>query len=118
MLLICRDGSYGSNGVLCAIDSQPATLSDLSLRMTMKLFAELIAAQLDAEADREHLAESESRFRTLFEQSPLAIHICDPTGQTLTVNPAFERAFGVSADAMRAYNVLNDPQPHANPDYS
>ena len=67
--------------------------------------------------ERAHLAElheSEARFRALFEQSPLLIHIFDPAGQTVTVNPALQRAFGVSAQALRAYNVLQDPQPHRN----
>ena len=54
--------------------------------------------------------ESEARFRALFEQSPLMVHIFDRSGQTLAVNPALERTFGVSADVMRGYNVFQDPQ--------
>ena len=53
---------------------------------------------------------SEARFRALFEQSPLMVHILDSQGQTLAVNPALERTFGVSAAAMRGYNVFQDPQ--------
>ncbi len=67
--------------------------------------------------ERAHLAdlqESEARFRALFEQSPLLIHVFDPAGQTITVNPALERAFGVPAEALRSYNVLGDPQPRQN----
>ena len=67
--------------------------------------------------ERAHLAElheSEARFRALFEQSPLLIHVFDPAGQTIAVNPALERAFGVPAQALRTYNVLQDPQPRQN----
>ena len=54
--------------------------------------------------------DSEARFRALFEQSPLMVHIFDTKGQTIAVNPALERNFGVPAEAMRSYNVLKDPQ--------
>ena len=60
------------------------------------------------------LTAAESRYRALFEQSPLVIHVFDPEGNTVEVNPAFERAFGVPAEAARGYNVLRDPQPKAN----
>ncbi|MFN4142144.1 PAS domain S-box protein [Aestuariivirga sp.] len=59
--------------------------------------------------------ESESRFRALFEQSPLMVHVLDGKGQTIAVNPALERTFGVSAEAMRRYNVFQDPQLQSGP---
>lgn len=59
--------------------------------------------------------ESEARFRALFEQSPLMVHIFDARGQTVAVNPALERNFGVSAEALRNYNVFEDPQLQAPP---
>ena len=78
----------------------------------------LVAAVLvGRRRERTHLAElqdSEARFRALFEQSPLLIHVFDPAGQTVTVNPALQRAVGVPAEALRAYNVLQDQQPHRN----
>ena len=61
---------------------------------------------------------SEARFRALFEQSPLMVHIFDRSGQTLAVNPALERTFGVSADAMLGYNVYRDPQLQGSPVHS
>ena len=76
--------------------------------------AALLVGRRRESAHLAELHESEARFRALFEQSPLLIHVFDPAGQTVTVNPALERAFGVSAQALRAYNVLGDPQPHQN----
>ncbi len=77
----------------------------------------VVALLVGRKRERAHLAElqdSEARFRALFEQSPLLIHVFDPAGQTITVNPALERAFGVPAQALRTYNVLQDPQPRQN----
>ncbi|WP_421693513.1 PAS domain-containing sensor histidine kinase [Aestuariivirga sp.] len=53
--------------------------------------------------------DSDARFRALFEQSPLMVHVFDTSGQTIAVNPALERNFGVSAEAMRQYNIFHDP---------
>ncbi len=77
----------------------------------------VVALLVGRKRERTHLAElqdSEARFRALFEQSPLLIHVFDPAGQTITVNPALQRAVGVPAQALRAFNVLQDPQPHQN----
>ncbi len=54
--------------------------------------------------------ESEARFKALFEQSPLMVHIFDRQGQTVAVNPALQRNFGVTAEQMRGYNIFKDPQ--------
>ena len=59
--------------------------------------------------------DSEARFRALFAQSPLMVHVFDPSGQTIAVNPALERNFGVSAETMRHYNIFRDPQLQSEP---
>lgn len=56
------------------------------------------------------LEMSEARFRQMFEQSPLGIQIFSPDGQTLRVNQAWERLWGVTLDQIPGYNVLEDPQ--------
>lgn len=56
------------------------------------------------------LRQSEARFRGLFEQSPLLIHIFDPLGNSITVNPVLERAFRIKAEDLSRYNILTDPQ--------
>ncbi|MBH9552927.1 bacteriohemerythrin [Inhella gelatinilytica] len=56
------------------------------------------------------LRESEARFRTLVDQSPLGIQILGPDGFTRRVNAAWERIWGVPFEALAAYNVLEDAQ--------
>jgi diguanylate cyclase (GGDEF)-like protein/PAS domain S-box-containing protein len=56
------------------------------------------------------LRESEHRFRSLVEQSPFSIQVFAPNGQTLQVNPAWERLWGVKAERLAGYNILQDRQ--------
>jgi len=56
------------------------------------------------------LQDSETRFRTLIEQSPLAIQVIAPDGKTLRVNSAWEKLWGVLFEAVADYNVLQDQQ--------
>ncbi|CAK0779433.1 two-component system, sensor histidine kinase [Gammaproteobacteria bacterium] len=56
------------------------------------------------------LQESELRYRTLAESSPLAIQIFSPEGETLRVNQAWEKMWGVPFAALSHYNVLKDDQ--------
>ena len=56
------------------------------------------------------LQDSEIRFRTLIEQSPLAIQIVGRDGQTLRVNQAWETLWGVSFADLVHYNMREDRQ--------
>ncbi len=58
----------------------------------------------------EALRASESRFRSLVEQSPLSIQILSPDGRTLRVNRAWEELFGATVDDLADYNLLEDQQ--------
>jgi PAS domain S-box-containing protein len=55
------------------------------------------------------LRESEDLFRSLVEQSPLAIQILSPDGFTLQVNQAWRTLWGI-VDPLPAYNILEDSQ--------
>ena len=56
------------------------------------------------------LRESEERYRSFIEQSPLCIHILSPDGRTLQVNRAWEELWGVTLDDIAGYNLLEDQQ--------
>lgn len=56
------------------------------------------------------LSESEKRYRTLIEQSPLSIQILSPDGMTRQVNKAWETLWGANLDLLKDYNMLNDEQ--------
>jgi PAS domain S-box-containing protein len=56
------------------------------------------------------LQESEERFRTLVEQSPFSTQILAPDGQTIQVNRAWEKLWGLTLDQLPEYNMLLDQQ--------
>jgi diguanylate cyclase (GGDEF)-like protein/PAS domain S-box-containing protein len=58
----------------------------------------------------EELRISEARFRSFFEQSTLSMQTFAPDGQSLEVNRAWERLWGIKSDDVRYYNVLEDSQ--------
>lgn len=58
----------------------------------------------------EAVAESERRFRTLVEQSPLGIEIFAPAGHVLVANHAWEKIWGSGRSQLAGYNVLADQQ--------
>ena len=55
------------------------------------------------------LSASESRFRGLFEQSQLPIHLAAPDGQTIAANQAYRELWGIDPDDLRNHNVLERP---------
>lgn len=56
------------------------------------------------------LRVSESRFRAIFEQSPLSTQILAPDGRTVRVNPAWQALWGSTMKDLGDYNILADPQ--------
>ena len=60
-------------------------------------------------ADRA-LRASEARFRDLFEQFPHSVQILSPEGDTLQVNPAFDRLWALPMEELAHYNPLRDPR--------
>ena len=67
-------------------------------------------ARAAAESAATNLRQSEVRFRTLIEQSPLSTQIFSPEGRTIQVNRAWEQLWGVTLEALGDYNILQDPQ--------
>ncbi len=53
-------------------------------------------------------------FRALFEQSPLSVQVLSPVGETVAVNAAWERLWGITLVDLPGYNILEDPQLAAN----
>lgn len=53
---------------------------------------------------------SETRFRTIFEQSPLSMQLLTPSGRTLQVNRAWEGLFGLGMPAVTNYVMTEDQQ--------
>lgn len=49
-------------------------------------------------------------YRTLMDQSLLALQVVNPDGVTVRVNPAWEKLWGVPLSALEGYNTLQDRQ--------
>ncbi len=64
----------------------------------------------ERELMQRRLQDSETRFRTLMEQAPLAIQVVRPDGRVLRVNRAWERLWGVTLEDLAGYNLLADRQ--------
>jgi PAS domain S-box-containing protein len=60
------------------------------------------------------LRVSESRFRSLVEQSVLSTQVLDPGGRTVLVNRAWERLWGTTLEQLGDYDILADPQLEAH----
>ncbi len=58
----------------------------------------------------EALRVSEARFRLMVEQNPLSLQIFSPDGETLKVNAAWEKLWGVNMAMLGRYNILEDRQ--------
>ncbi|WP_329140558.1 EAL domain-containing protein [Streptomyces sp. NBC_01476] len=75
-----------------------AALRERTLAEQESLSRAALAAQADAERA---LAESEARFRAVFEGAAIGIGIADTEGRVLEINDALARMFGGQAHAMR-----------------
>ncbi len=67
-------------------------------------------ARAVAERAATDLRESEARFRTMIEQSPLSTQVFTPDGRTVQVNRAWEELWGVTFEQIGVYNILQDQQ--------
>jgi two-component system, NarL family, sensor histidine kinase UhpB len=107
----------GQIGEDAAVEAMKAGAHDYIMKDNLARLNTAIEREVrEAESRRERrraeeaLGVSETRFRLMFEQSPLSIQIFSPDGRTLRVNRTWERLWGVTLDQIPDYNVLQDPQ--------
>ena len=73
--------------------------------------ATLIARDVtERDRDAAALGLSETRFRSLIEQSPLSTQVLSPDGTTLRINPALTKLSGLTMADFVGYNVFHDEQ--------
>ena len=64
------------------------------------------------------VAESERRFRTLFQNTQLSITIADLDGQIVDVNEQFSRLMGFTLQELKGKNIYDLQTPHIRPEES
>jgi len=84
--------------VLHGIHYGPFGVMAMVITMSVALIRELVLA----------LRESEYRYRSLVEQSPFSFQLLHPNGNTLRVNHAWEKLWGVHGDILINRNLLEE----------
>jgi PAS domain S-box-containing protein len=90
---------------LCVIRTEVPTIEDGKLVRYWGMTRDITDLKFAEEA----LRESEQRYRTLFENSPVGIYRTTPDGRILAGNPAFARMMGYSSFEELASRNLNAP---------
>ncbi|MBI2963072.1 MAG: PAS domain S-box protein [Deltaproteobacteria bacterium] len=100
-------------GILSVGVKQPGALSPAEREICIEVGA-LLATALHQERQRQHVAESEARYRGLFEQIPVGVARATPDGRLLDANPAYAEMFGFpDPDSMKGVPIPDlyvDPQ--------
>jgi PAS domain S-box-containing protein len=86
-------------GHLAVFDERPMPAEARRL-YTFRIFAARAAAELERLRFEQRLAESEERYRELYEEAPNAYTIADPTGKLLNVNRRATELLGYPAPAL------------------
>jgi PAS domain S-box-containing protein len=106
--LAARDRILGALTLISAESGRHFDENDL--RLAQDLARRAAIAVENAQLHRE-LMQSEARFRSLVEQSPMSTAVFDPEGHPVEANPAFAKLFGATlAEAPPGYSVFDDPQ--------
>lgn len=69
---------------------------------------ELVESSIYRQA-KEALYESEERFRSLFEESPVGLELYDSQGKLIAINKACLNIFGAREDDVKGFNLFADP---------
>jgi PAS domain S-box-containing protein len=89
-----RDSAGNTIGVLVVLHSEALHNPDL-VKSLLQVFSERAAAELERKRAEEDLRNSEQRFSTIFQSSPVAMFVTQVRGNYIVkdVNSAFERLF-------------------------
>ncbi|MFA4824925.1 MAG: PAS domain S-box protein [Methanoregula sp.] len=94
------------DGTIQPVEINASVIQADSGQIILTLCRDITERRMAAEV----LRESEERFRTTIEQSPLSIQVLSPDGRTVQVNRAFEELWGLTLENLKDYNMRWDEQ--------
>jgi len=107
--MIQRGILFGTLGFYGSTDEPKEWSTELV--MLFKFVADIFVSALERKQAEEDLLEREERYRTLIEQSPIAIEIYSPDGTLRQVNNAWESLWRSNPnEAINTFNFLKDKQ--------
>jgi len=77
----------------------------------LEIAGRIIAAAMKRDSDHRTLAESEARFRRIFEHGPVGIVLAGPDYMIMEANPAFSRMIGYSRDELLFFSFRDITHP-------
>ncbi len=92
-----KDGNY----MMVEISSKGATIDG------KRIIFSIVRDISDRKFSEEKIKEKEELFRTVFEQSPTAIGLCDSAGEIYDVNPMYEKLFGRTKEELRSIGWID-----------
>ncbi|MGH8808098.1 MAG: PAS domain-containing sensor histidine kinase, partial [Noviherbaspirillum sp.] len=102
-----RDAAGNTIGVLAVMHSQALSNPDL-VKSLLQVFSERASAEMERKRAEEELRNSEQRFSTIFESSPIAMFVSQVRGNYVVkdVNRAFEKLFLRDRESMIGKNTI------------
>ncbi len=101
-----RDTAGNTIGVLAVLHFEPMRNADL-VKSLLQIFGERASAELERKRAAEELRNSEKRFSSIFQSSPVAMFVTQVRGNYIVkdVNAAFERMFLRERGAVVGHNT-------------
>ena len=102
-----RDAAGNTIGVLAVMHTETIGNPDL-IRSLLQVFSERASAELERKRAEEELRNSEQRFSTIFQSSPIAMFVTQVRGNYIVkdVNRAFEQLFMRPRDSVIGRNTV------------
>lgn len=103
-----RDVAGNTIGVLAVLHSSPLGNTDL-IKSLLQVFSERASAELERKRAEEELRNSERRFSSIFQSSPIAMFVIQAKGKFIVkdVNRAFEHLFQRGRETVLGKNTMD-----------
>jgi len=104
--LVIEDRLIGFLGVASSIPEKLWVKDDFRL---LTLIADVLVGAAQRRRAEEERSRSEEWFRTIYDESPIAIALLDEQGRCIDVNKSFKGLFGIDTRDIQDYSIYEDP---------